>query len=52
MQLTKKDLNKGVKHLPADQVCIKHFPASTQKAICLNGGCTYQDGSTRVHIRA
>ena len=52
MTLTKKDLPKGLRHLPADQVSIKHFDSKIQKAIKKNGGCLYVDGSTRVTLIA
>ncbi len=50
MTLTKKDLPKSLRHLPADQVSIRHFDSKTQSLIKKNGGCIYEDGTTRVRL--
>jgi hypothetical protein len=52
MKLTKKDLPKRLRDLPADRVSIKHFDSKTQGLIKKNGGCIYEDGTTRVTLIA
>ena len=52
MTLTKKDLPKGLRHLTPDQVTIKHFDSKTQSLIQKNGGCIYEDGTTRVTLKS